>query len=104
MTADVATIFTTAPDAPVLARPAIDAKPWTPPEIAKHLGIKAEKVLTWIRAGELRAFNVATKQGGRPLWRVKLADLESFIAKRSTSPPRPKPARSRIPTDVIEFY
>ena len=29
-------------------------KPLTPPQIAKHSGIKADKVLTWIRSGELR--------------------------------------------------
>jgi excisionase family DNA binding protein len=74
----------------------IDQKPLTPPQIAKQLGIKAEKVLTWIRSGELRAFNVATKQGGRPLWRVKPVDLETFIAKRSTAPPPPKPKRVRL--------
>jgi excisionase family DNA binding protein len=79
-------------------------KPLTPPEIAKHFGIKAEKVLTWIRNGELPAFNVATRAGGRPLWRIKPADLETFIAKRSATPPRPKPARSRLPANVIEFY
>ncbi|MGD0899210.1 MAG: helix-turn-helix domain-containing protein [Thermoguttaceae bacterium] len=82
----------------------IDMKPMSPPAIAKHLGIKADKVLTWIRSGELRAFNVATKQGGRPLWRIKPVDLETFIAKRSTTPPLPKPARSRLPAGVIEFY
>ncbi len=82
----------------------LNTQPLTPPEIAKHLRIKAEKVLTWIRSGELRTFNVATKQGGRPLWRVKPDDLETFIAKRSTTPPTPKPVRSRLPAGIIEFY
>ena len=33
-----------------------------------------------------RAFNVATKQGGRPLRRIRPMDLETFITKRSTYP------------------
>ncbi len=35
----------------------------TPPEVAKAWGISPEKVLAWIRSGELRAVNVATKLG-----------------------------------------
>lgn len=82
-------------------------KPLTPPEIARHLGVKADTVRAWITAGELRAFDVAvSKRAGkhRPSWRIRPVDLETFIAKRSTNPPPPKPARSRLPAGVIEFY
>ena len=54
--------------------------------------------------GRTSTFNVATKQGGRPLWRVKPDDLETFIAKRSTTPPTPKPVRRQLPAGIIEFY
>ena len=77
-------------------------KPLTPPEIAKRLGIKADKVLTWIRSGELRAFNVATKQSGRPLWRIRLADLESWIATRTNRKPQPRFKPRRLPP--IKLY
>src|SRR5437660_5835359 len=38
----------------------------TPPEVAKMWGITPEKVIAFIRSGELRAINVATRLGGRP--------------------------------------
>jgi excisionase family DNA binding protein len=38
----------------------------TPPEIARRLGVGPEKVLAWIRSGELAAVNLATTRHGRP--------------------------------------
>jgi excisionase family DNA binding protein len=35
-------------------------KKLTPPEIARLWGVSADKVLTWIRSGELKAMNAAT--------------------------------------------
>jgi len=66
-------------------------KPLTPPQIAKHLGVKVDRVRGWIARGELRAFNVA--DGTRPLWRIELAALEAFILKRSTKLLAPKSVR-----------
>ena len=43
----------------------------TPPRLAKRLAVSPEKVLGWIRRGELRAVDVADKQGGRPRWRIR---------------------------------
>ncbi len=45
-------------------------KTHTPPTIARMLGIKVDKVHTWIRAGDLKAVNVAQKRSGRPRWRI----------------------------------
>ena len=36
----------------------------TPPEVAELWGIAHDKVLTWIRAGELAAIDASTTRGG----------------------------------------
>jgi|GEM_PF-1611561 len=59
----------------------------TPPRLAKQLGISCEKVLTWIRSGELRAVNVAERLSGRPRWRISPAALEEFFKRRESGPP-----------------
>jgi len=76
-------------------------KPLTPPEIARHLGVKADTVRAWIAAGELRAFSVSINQNGRRRWRVRPQDLETFIVKRENRQAPPKPAR---PSPVPRVY
>jgi len=63
----------------------------TPPEVARRWRIRHDKVLTWIRSGELRAINVATKPDGRPSYRVDPDDLRAFANRRAvaTSPRQP---------------
>lgn len=79
----------------------------TPPAVAKLLAISAEKVLTWIRNGDLRAVNVAMRLGGRPRWRIRRTDLELFLAARE-NPPRvvrpPQRGRPRRDPNIIEFF
>ena len=73
----------------------------TPPEIARLWRIRVGKVLRWIRSGELCAFNVAEKMGGRPKYRVSREDLELFKNRRSvqpkSSPSRAQPKRPPLP-------
>lgn len=38
----------------------------TPPRVAKELGVSPDKVLGWIRCGELKTINVAADQRKRP--------------------------------------
>lgn len=79
----------------------------TPPEAAKLLRVDPHKVVAWIRAGELRASNVATKRGGRPRWRISETDLEAFLASRVPDPPLPRaPRRGRRaePSDFIKYF
>jgi hypothetical protein len=45
------------------------------------------KVEAWIRAGELRAFNVAARQAGRPRYRISPEALEEFELRRQIMPP-----------------
>lgn len=79
----------------------------TPREIAQQWGIAPEKVIGWIRAGELRAINAATRMGGQPRYLVDVADLADFELGRQAGPDRPKkaPRRRRAePGLVFRFF
>jgi excisionase family DNA binding protein len=74
----------------------------TPPQIAKLLGVKQQKVTAWIEKGELEASNVATS-GKR--WRVSQDSLDSFLRRRQAVPPVvAKRKRRQTDGDVIAFY
>jgi excisionase family DNA binding protein len=75
-------------------------RPMTVPEVAKFLRVRPDKVLSWIRSGRLRGYNVAEHETGRPKYRVNPADLEAFTRCRMPIQPAPKgrPAgRRRFP-------
>ena len=65
----------------------------TPPELAREWGISSDKVLGWIRSGQLKARNVSN--GIRPLYKIERDDLKSFrppaekLVKRSRRKPDP---------------
>ena len=69
----------------------------TPPEYAEELGVNENKVLGWIRSGELAAVNTAQNRGGRPRWKIsrKLSPLSSG-PRQSVPPPPPAPRRRRV--------
>jgi hypothetical protein len=57
----------------------------TPPAVARRYGVHAAKVVSWIRQGELRAVNIATKANGRPRFLVDVADLAAFERRREVA-------------------
>lgn len=66
----------------------------TPPQLARRWGISNDKVLAWIRSGELRAMDAGIRPGlGRPRYLIDEADIEKFELKRSNRPEPPKPRR-----------
>lgn len=72
----------------------------SPPQLAAEWGIDPEKIITWIRNGELRATNVATRiDGKRPRWLIDRDDIAAFEAARS-SKPTPKPRRRKRQHDI----
>jgi excisionase family DNA binding protein len=71
----------------------------TPPQIAKRLGVNPDKVLTWIRNGELEAFNAATRPDSqRPRYRVTEEALLAFQARRAVGPQKPIARRRKKAT------
>jgi hypothetical protein len=88
------------------AQPRVSAAPsrWlSPPQIAKQLGIDPDKVIGWIRTGQLNAVNVASHVGGRPRYRISSESLENFLRLRSTSP-EPKPIRRQKAAFTQKYY
>ena len=65
----------------------------TPTLIATRLRVSPEKVLGWIRKGELRAVNVSDSH--RPRYRVSPDDLEAFLEQREVQPRAPVERRRR---------
>lgn len=77
---------------------------FTPPQLARLWGIGYDKVVAWIRSGELRAINAATTPGGRPRYLIDEADIKSFELRRAVSPPPPPQPRKRRHTDDFKRY
>lgn len=69
-------------------RPPADA--FTPPQVAKQLGVRPASLLSWIRSGQLKAANVGNKS--RPRYRIQRADIDAFLKGRQ---PQPRPPRTR---------
>jgi hypothetical protein len=63
-----------------------------PGELAARWGVAIDKVLLFIRTGELRAFNVATKTSRRPRYRITEEAVSEFETARAACPGIPKPA------------
>jgi len=73
----------------------------TPPEVARLWGIGPDKVVHWIKAGELAAIDASTNRGQRPRYLIDINDLRDFESRRSATsrPPwctctQPRPAWS----------
>jgi transposase len=76
----------------------------TPPMIAHRFGVSTDKIIAWIRSGELRGVNIATKANGRPRYVVDEADLAVFEQRRTAQPLSATPRRRKTATGVIEFF
>lgn len=73
----------------------------TPPAVARAYGVNVGKVLAWIRSGELRAVNLASRPGGRPRWRISADAIAQFEARRLAVAPRPRRRRNRFSDELI---
>ena len=88
-----------------MAKAATKKTKFSPPEIAADYGISPEKVISWIRSGELRAIDASTRRGGRPRYLIDIEDLKAFEARRaSTPPPKSRQRRKRQSDGIISFY
>jgi hypothetical protein len=75
----------------------------SPPQIADLLRIEAEKVIAWIKSGQLIAVNVGNGPL-RPRYRISQESLDDFLRRRQTQPPAPRPVRRRKQTSVREYF
>lgn len=63
---------------------------YTPRALAKHWGVHVDKVLAFIHAGELLAFNAASRQSTRPRYRISLDAVRDFEAAHAACPTGPR--------------
>ncbi|MCH7728445.1 MAG: helix-turn-helix domain-containing protein [Planctomycetes bacterium] len=75
-------------------------------KLARRWGISPDKVLAWIRSGELKAIDASTRRGARPRYLIDEADIRAFEAARAVAlEATPRKRRHTQPeTDVIDFY
>lgn len=77
----------------------------TPPELAALWGISPHRVLQFIRSGELRAINLASRRGGRPRYAIPLdAKLQFEQSRQAVPDEKPAPARSKKDPNVREYF
>ena len=77
----------------------------TPPKLAVRWGVKPEKIISWIKSGELRAFDASAQAGtGRPRFRISPDAVIEFESRRTVCPPSKSRRRKKQPRDVIEFF
>jgi hypothetical protein len=96
---------------PAILEP-VERSKLTPPQLAARWGISPDKIVAWIRSGELRAIDAATRRGGRPRYLIDLADVLAFEEGRAIVPPtrdgrRQVPHRRRQPTEqagITQFF
>jgi excisionase family DNA binding protein len=80
-------------------------KRWlTVADVAGQLSVSDEKVLQWIETAELRAHDLSNRRHLRPRWKIKLDDLEAFLARRATTPPPDTRRRRRQAHSFVDFY
>lgn len=86
--------------------PSVTQQTLTPPELARRWRVKPERVIGWIRSGELRAFDVSSKPGvGKPRFRISLDAILEFENRRSAAQDRPVTRRRRRqPDNVIQYF
>jgi len=72
-------------------------------EIAQQLAVKPERVIAWIRSGQLRGVNLGDGLK-KPRFRIAPADLEAFLIARTVQPPVPPVRRRRQPEEITQFF
>lgn len=76
----------------------------TPPKQAKSWGVSVNKVLAFIRSGELRAINMAASDKHRPRYVIKLEDVADFERRREVVPKPKAAARRRKPAHIKDYF
>jgi hypothetical protein len=72
-----------------------------PSEVAARCRVDVERVLAWIKAGELKAANVATKANAKkPRWVVLESEMMRFLECRTarTTSNKPETTNPKKPT------
>lgn len=85
----------------------IERRKFSPPQVARMMGVSTAKVVNWIREGELAAINVGDGPKNRPRYLVDRTALERFEAGRAVVPVGPSTGRvapRRRAAGVKEYF
>jgi hypothetical protein len=87
---------------------AIERRKYTVPQLARLWGVSTNKVVSFIRRGDLRAVNLASHRSTRPRYYVDIDDVAAFEASRQVVPDggesTTRKLRRRTPGTVKEFF
>lgn len=91
-----------------MSTPATTPRAFTPRSLARFLAVSADKVMGWIRRGDLVAVDVGGTPG-KPRFRILPQDLERFLqSKRAAAQPAANKSRrgpkSQKPDGWVERY
>ena len=76
----------------------------TTANVAEHLSVSVDQVVSLIRSRRLAAVNVAVGTK-KPRWRISPEALESFLTARTPAPPPARqPRRKRSRETVTQFF
>lgn len=76
---------------------------FSPPEVAKHLGVKPARVLSWIRSGHLRAIDLSEGKK-RSRFRITASSLREFEEVRAAIPMKATRRNKRRKPDLSRFF
>lgn len=87
-----------------LRRPEGNLRGFSVADLCRRWKVGPDKILGFLRRGELIGVNLATNLSARPQWRITPESVELFELRRSSAPP-PKPARrKRNATGFVDYY
>ncbi len=79
----------------------------TPPELAKIWRCKPQKIIDFIRSGELKAFDIsANRSSVKPRYRIPESSITEFEYSRSgaTKKSVSRPRKKKRDLNVIEYF
>jgi hypothetical protein len=84
----------------------IEKRKLTPPEVAALWGVTPDKIVGFIRSGELKAINgAAAGRYRRPRYLIDVEDLANFEQRREVQPaPKQPPRRPRRERSGDDYY
>ncbi len=74
---------------------------YTPSQAATALRVSRNRIMAWIRAGQLAASNLA--EGGSPRYRITQAAIDDLLERKAVKPAAKKVLR-RIATRTTENF
>lgn len=75
---------------------------FTPSQAAKALRVSRNRIMAWIRSGQLAASNLG--DGSAPRYRIAESAISDFLERRAVKPASKRPANRRITARTTENF